>query len=66
MLTWVMAPEAICMIASHYADGPTLEEEFGIDLVSEYFRKQRHSDLVSFTDALVKDKSNWCDKNTGT
>jgi hypothetical protein len=61
LLMWVMTPEAVSIIASR-CDGPQLEMKFGVDLVSEYFHKQRHSDLPSFTEDLISNKSNWCDE----
>ncbi|CAK0799979.1 unnamed protein product [Prorocentrum cordatum] len=60
LLMWVMTPEAVCIVASR-CDGPQLEMKFGVDLVSEYFHKQRHSDLPSFTEDLIQNRSNWCD-----
>jgi hypothetical protein len=60
MLTWVMTPEAACIVASRCDDNQR-KMKFGFDLVVEYFERQQHSDLPSFVEELVKDKKNWCD-----
>lgn len=52
LLLMVLTPEAVCTVAAS-SDSEQLRSKFGIDLVEEYFEKQRHSDLPSFAEAFV-------------
>jgi len=60
MLTLVLTPEAVCMIAGTHTEQERISK-FGFDVVTEYFEKQMHSDLPSFAEQLVEDKSAWGD-----
>ena len=54
LLTWVLTPEAVCLAVARL--GPRTRDGLGFDLVSEFFERQRHSDLPSFAELLVGDR----------
>lgn len=60
LLTLVLTPEAVCIIAASL-ESNEMQSKFGFDLVEEYFERQRHSDVLSFTEGLVTDRRVWCD-----
>jgi hypothetical protein len=60
MLTWVLTPEAVCIIAAKYGKRQ-MQLKFGFDIVSEYFEKQHHSDLPSYVKTLTSADEQWCD-----
>jgi len=60
LLTLVLTPEAACITAASL-DAQGMHSKFGFNLVEEYFENQRHSDLPSFAELLVKDSRDWCD-----
>ena len=60
-LTWVLTPEAVCITAATLQPNE-MHMKFGFDIVSEYFEKQRHSDLPSFAEMTVENKDFWCDE----
>uniref|UniRef100_A0A7S1FB82 RZ-type domain-containing protein n=1 Tax=Noctiluca scintillans TaxID=2966 RepID=A0A7S1FB82_NOCSC len=49
-------PEAVCIAASRYGQHQ-MQLKFGFNLITEYFERQRHSDLPSFVEGLFKDSS---------
>lgn len=63
-LTWVLTPEAVCITAATLQP-KEMHMKFGFDIVSEYFEKQRHSDLPSFAEMTVENKDFWCDEYGG-
>ena len=54
-VTWVLTPEAVCITAATLQP-KEMHIKFGFDIVSEYFEKQRHSDLPSFAAMTVENK----------
>eukprot|EP00931_Biecheleriopsis_adriatica_P017997 TRINITY_DN1271_c1_g1_i1.p1 TRINITY_DN1271_c1_g1~~TRINITY_DN1271_c1_g1_i1.p1 ORF type:complete len:4782 (+),score=1057.93 TRINITY_DN1271_c1_g1_i1:65-14410(+) len=59
-LTWILTPEAVC-IAAAKQNPAEMRSRYGFSLVEEYFSKQSHSDLPSFSKMLTNSKEFWCD-----
>jgi hypothetical protein len=60
LLTWVLTPEAVCIVAATLTPSQR-SDKFGFDIVDEYFKVQLHSDLPSYVQHLMTENASWCD-----
>eukprot|EP00468_Gymnochlora_sp_CCMP2014_P001514 CAMPEP_0167741726 /NCGR_PEP_ID=MMETSP0110_2-20121227/1016_1 /TAXON_ID=629695 /ORGANISM="Gymnochlora sp., Strain CCMP2014" /LENGTH=5340 /DNA_ID=CAMNT_0007625809 /DNA_START=69 /DNA_END=16091 /DNA_ORIENTATION=- len=53
-LLWLATPESACRVMSLRSRNIALQQKHGIDVVETYFKKQYHSDFISFADEMFE------------